>query len=219
MADDLFAAPNRQLRAIQTLAVQVPVVLHGLSLGLGSSAPVDPSRLDKLARVVNAVRPDFWSEHLAFVRSDGLEIGHLAAAPRTDATIEGSARHPERAAAVVGMRPLIENIATLIDPPGGTYDEATWVSKVLFASECDLLLDLNNLYANAVNFGFETSDFLSRIPFERVAAVHLAGGKWISASTGKRRLLDDHLHDVPEEVYRLLTEVGARATRPVAVML
>lgn len=219
MADDLFAATNRQIRAIQTLVVQVPVVLHGVSLGLGSSAPVDRSRLDKVARVVEAVRPDFWSEHLAFVRGDGLEIGHLAAAPRTDATIEGSARNLERATTVVGMSPLVENIATLIDPPGSTYDEATWVSNVLLASKCDLLLDLNNLYANAVNFGYETIDFLARIPFERVAAVHLAGGKWISASAGKRRLLDDHLHDVPEEVYRLLTEVGARATRPLTVML
>ena len=219
MADDFFSASNRELRAIQTLAVQIPVVLHGVSLGLSSSAAVDSSRLEKFARVVNAIRPDFWSEHLAFVRSDGLEIGHLAAPPRTDATVEGSKRNLERAELVVGMRPLVENIATLIDPPGSTYDEASWISNVLVTSDCDFLLDLNNLYTNAVNFGQSPVDFLARIPFERVAAVHLAGGKWISASTGERRLLDDHLHDVPEEVYWLLTEVGARARRPLTVIL
>jgi hypothetical protein len=117
------------------------------------------------------------------------------------------------------MRPLVENIATLIEPPGSDYDEVAWVSNVLLASNCDLLLDLNNLHANAVNFRYDPGDFLERIPFERVRAVHLAGGKWISASTGEKRLLDDHLHDVPEEVYRLLTAVGAKAGRPLTVIL
>ncbi len=219
IADDLFTAPAAHLRAIKTLAAQVPVVLHGVSLGLASASPVDRSRLDAMARVVHAIQPDFWSEHLAFVRSDGVEIGHLAAPPRTDATIDGASRNLELASTVVGTRPLMENIATLINPPASVYDETTWVSHVLSASNCDLLLDLNNLYTNAINFGFEPNDFLSRIPFERVAAVHLAGGKWITSSTGEKRLLDDHLHDVPIEVYRLLTEVGAKATRPLTVLL
>jgi uncharacterized protein (UPF0276 family) len=219
MADDFFSAGRRELRAMQTLAAQAPVVLHGVSLGLSSSAPVDSARLEKFARVVNAIQPDFWSEHLAFVRSDGLEIGHLAAPPRTDETIEGSCRNLERAARVIGTRPLVENIATLIDPPGSKLDEAGWVSGILQSGNCELLLDLNNLYANAVNFGWSPVEFLGRIPFERVTAVHLAGGKWIAASTGEERLLDDHLHDVPEEVYGLLTEVGARARRPLTVIL
>ena len=219
IADDYFGASRRKLRSLQTLAAQVPVVLHGVSLGLASASPVDVSRVDRIARVVDAVRPQFWSEHLAFVRSHGVEIGHLAAPPRTDATIEGSARNLDLAAAVVGSRPLVENVATLIDPPGSTHDEASWISKILWASSSGLLLDLNNLHANATNFGYDPLDVFDRIPFDRVAAVHLAGGKWIRASTGEQRLLDDHLHDVPEEVFRLLTEVGARAKGPLTVIL
>jgi uncharacterized protein (UPF0276 family) len=219
IADDLFAASKPQLRAIQTLAVQVPVVLHGVSLGLASSAPVDGARLDDMARVVDAIQPDFWSEHLAFVRSDGLEIGHLAAPPRTDATIAGTVRNLERAGTVVGTVPLVENVATLVDPPGSVHDEATWIAQVVHAAGCELLLDLNNLYANAVNFGVPPSELLARMPLDRVSAVHLAGGRWISASTGERRLLDDHLHDVPDAVFDLLAEVGARVARPVTVIL
>ncbi|HVE81707.1 MAG TPA: DUF692 family protein [Myxococcales bacterium] len=223
MADDLFDRPGfdsrRAVRAIQTLSVQVPVVLHGVSLGLASAAPVEPGRLDRFARVAAAIQPDFWSEHLAFVRSEGLEIGHLAAPPRTEATVEGAARNIHRAEAVVGSRPLVENVATLIDPPGSTCDEPAWIAGVLAASSAGLLLDLNNLHANCVNFGQRPEDFLARIPFDRVAAIHLAGGKWISAATGERRLLDDHLHDVPGEVYELLAEAGARARRPLTVIL
>lgn len=219
MADDFFSASRRELRAIQTLAAQVPVVLHGVSLGLASSAPVDGKRLDRMARVVDAIEPDFWSEHLAFVRADGLEIGHLAAPPRTDATIEGTVKNLERAAAVVGAAPLVENIATLIDPPGSVHDEMTWIAKIALAAGSELLLDLNNLYANAVNFGHDPAALLERLPLDRVTSVHLAGGKWISATTGEQRLLDDHLHDVPDAVYDLLTATGARTTQPLTVVL
>jgi hypothetical protein len=219
MADDLFHAPRRALRAIQTLAVQVPVVVHGVSLGLASSAPVDARRLDRMARVVGAIEPDFWSEHLAFVRGDGVEIGHLAAPPRTDATIEGTARNLARAAAVVGAAPLVENIATLIDPPGSVHDEATWIARIAHATGGALLLDLNNLYSNAVNFGHDPVALLGRLPLDRVTAVHLAGGEWIAASTGEQRLLDDHLHDVPDAVYDLLTATAARAAQPLTVVL
>ncbi len=89
IADDHFDAARRELRALRTLASQVPVVLHGVGLGLASFAPADARRLDGMARVAEAVRPAFWSEHLAFVRGGGREIGHLAAPPRTGATIEG----------------------------------------------------------------------------------------------------------------------------------
>lgn len=218
IADDFFDAPRRERRALRTLATQVPVTLHGVSLGLASSVAVDTERLDKMARLVEEVAPFSWSEHLAFVRGGGVEIGHLAAPPRTSATIDGALENLARAGRVVGVAPQIENVATLIDPPGSDRDEATWVSEIVRGSNSDLLLDLHNLYANALNFSFDPINFIARIPPERIAAIHLAGGKWIGAP-GARRLLDDHLHDVPEPVYDLLAEVGARTPRSLTVIL
>jgi len=193
IADDYFDADRRALRALRTLTRQVLVVLHGVGLGLASAVPVETRRLERLARVVEAVEPEAWSEHLAFVRGGGVEIGHLAAPPRNAVTVEGAALNLERARRVVGSLPLLENVATLIDPPGTDRDEPTWITDVLAASGAGLLLDLHNLHANALNFGFDAQDALGRLPVERIGMIHVAGGRWIGPP-GRRLLLDDHLH-------------------------
>ncbi|MDX2029883.1 MAG: DUF692 family protein [Blastocatellia bacterium] len=218
IADDFFEAPRSERRALRTLAAQADVALHGVSLGMASAAPVDAKRLDRMARLCDEIRPQFWSEHLAFVRGGGIEIGHLTAPPRTAATIDGAAANLARARAVTGSAPLVENIATLIDPPGSDRDETTWLSDILAASECPMLLDLHNLYANGLNFGNDPREALARLPMDRVAAIHLAGGRWIGPAGG-RRLLDDHLHAVPDPVYDLLAEVGARAPHPLTILI
>ena len=82
-----------------------------------------------------------------------------------------------------------------------------------------MLLDLHNLYANAVNFGIEPLALLRRFPLTQVAAVHLSGGVWIDGPGGARRLLDDHLHDTPAEVLALLRVLGAEAPQPLTVIL
>jgi uncharacterized protein len=219
IADDYLGAGRRTLRALRTLAIQVPLVLHGVSLGLASAAPVQRRRLDALARVVGAVEPEAWTEHLAFVRGGGLELGHLAAPPRRAATLEGLAANVARARATVGSLPALENVATLIDPPGSDRDEPTWLGDAVAVTGGELLLDLHNLYANALNFGFDARSVLARLPLARVRFVHLAGGTWIGPEGGERRVLDDHRHDVPGPVFDLLAELAALAPRPLTVIV
>jgi len=121
IAEDYFRS-SRQVRALKMLAAQAPVVLHGISLGLASTVPVSRKRLDQMARLFDQIKPEQWSEHLAFVRAGDLEIGHLAAPPRTAATIDATAANLEAARAAVGTLPLVENIATLIDAPASDRD-------------------------------------------------------------------------------------------------
>ena len=218
IADDYFRAPRHERRALQTLAAQTPVTLHGVSLGLASAVPVETRRLEDMGRLCEEVKPEFWSEHLAFVRGGGIEIGHLAAPPRTEATIEGALVNLARAKQIVGVAPQVENVATLIDPPGSDRDEAAWLSAIIRNSESKLLLDLHNLYANSLNFHFDPVEFIAKVPREGIKTIHLAGGKWIGRN-GAQRLLDDHLHDVPDPVYELLEEVAARAPQPLTVIL
>src|SRR3989442_4504693 len=123
LADDALTATREGLQALRTLGAQVPLVVHGTSLGLASTEPADERRLAKVAGVVEKLQPRFWSEHLAFVRGGGVEIGHLAAPARNQATIDGAARNLARAARAAGALPLVENVATLVDPPGSELRE------------------------------------------------------------------------------------------------
>jgi len=208
LAEELFDADAPRRRAMRFLAREVPVVLHATSLGLASTERVDRKRLDRIARVVDWLQPELWSEHLAFVRAGHREIGHLAAPPRNDATLEGLVRNVEEARRVTGSLPLVENVASLIEPPLCAYDEAEWLHAVLASTGCRLLLDLHNVHANSVNFGFDARALVASLPGERIGMVHIAGGRVIE----RGRVLDDHLHAVPREVVELLALVPADAT-------
>ncbi|MBL8217750.1 MAG: DUF692 domain-containing protein [Bryobacterales bacterium] len=214
MADDYFDAPGRKRRVLRDLAAQHPVMLHAVSLGMASTIAVDEKRLTKMARLVETVRPEGWSEHLAFVRAGGIEIGHMASPPRNGASVDATLRNVDRAARVVGVAAAMENVASMIDPPGSTMSEGAWLSEVAAGCAGGLLLDLHNVYTNAVNFGYDAFALLRAIPMERVRTIHLAGGKWVG-----KRILDDHLHDVPDPVYEMLRFVAERAQQPLTVIL
>lgn len=220
IAEDRAFASRQGTAALAELARLRPLSLHGVTLGLASSTPVATWRLERLARRVERVQPESWSEHLAFVRAGGIEIGHLAAPPRTAATVDGTLANLARAARMVGALPMMENVATLIAPPGSTMHEAAWVTEIIRGSGADLLLDLHNLQANAVNFGQSPLALLQAMPLERVNSVHLAGGRCITPpGGGARRLLDDHLHDVPDEVFGLLEALARQVPQRLTVIL
>jgi hypothetical protein len=160
---------------------------------------------------------------LAFVRAGGIQIGHLAAPPRSPQSVAGAIANINTATRIVGSAPILENIATLIDPPASTLDEAQWVTEIIQGSDTTLLLDLHNLYANCMNFGKDPAVELLRFPLNRVQAVHLSGGKWVREpeehQPPKMRLLDDHLHDVPPEVFDLLALLGRHAHQSITVVI
>ncbi|WP_157814615.1 DUF692 domain-containing protein [Janthinobacterium sp. 64] len=219
IADDYYRAPRAGIAALCSLARQVPVSLHGAGMGLASTIPADPRRLHAMARLMRQVQAESWSEHLSFVRAGGVEIGHLAAPPRTPRSAAGAIANIALATRIVGSAPLMENIATLVQPPASTMDEAEWVAQIIHGAHVPLLLDLHNLYANAVNFGDAPEQLLLRLPLDKVGAVHLSGGHWIAAPGGGQRLLDDHLHDVPPEVFDLLTVLARHAPQSLTVIV
>jgi uncharacterized protein (UPF0276 family) len=220
VADNYLAASRQQRQGLNLMAQLVAVQVHCIDLGLAGSDEVETARLERLARLVGDVAPECWSDHLAFVRAGEIEIGHLAAPPRNEASVENAARNIKKAARVVGSMPEMENIATLVEPPGSTMSEAEWIARTIAAAGCGLLLDVHNFYANAINFGSDPLHFLDRIPLDRVRTLHIAGGKWIKSPDGSRDyLLDDHLHAVTEPVYDLVAEVAARCSQPLTVLL
>lgn len=214
IADDYTCAGEAAVRSLVALARHMPVTLHSIQLGLASTEGLDPVRVDALRRLVDRVEPATWSEHLAFVRSGTEELGHLAAQARNASTVAAVLENLDRVGRWLGRPPAIENIATLVDPPGSTMPEAEWLGRILAGCPNGLLLDLHNVYANALNFGFDAYAFLDQMPLYRVCTLHIAGGRML-----ERRYLDDHKHPVPPGVFELLTYVAARAPQPLTVIL
>jgi uncharacterized protein (UPF0276 family) len=191
----------------------VAVVPHGVTLSLGSAEPPDRGRLASLARLAKRLRAPVVSEHLAFVRGGGIETGHLLPLPRTRAALDLIVANVRAAQAALPVPLAVENVATLFDWPGPEMDEADFLAEVLEQADVLLLLDVENVYANCRNFGGDPRAFLDRLPLERVAYVHVAGGV-------EREGLyhDTHAHPVPAAVLDLVKELCARVPVP-GVML
>ena len=190
-----------------------PVVVHGLSLSLGGAELPDPARVEHLCKTAERLGARLITEHLAFVRADGTESGHLLPVPRTRAALEVIIENVVWAKAQCGFPLGLENIAALVDWPGGELDEASFLREVVRSTGADLLFDVSNLYANALNGGWDPVAALERLPLDRLAYVHIAGG------TVRDGLYHDtHAHPVPSGPLLLLEELCARVEPP-GVML
>ncbi|PZF87614.1 DUF692 domain-containing protein [Micromonospora deserti] len=191
----------------------VAVVPHGVRLSLGGTEPVDPARVAHLAAVAELVGAPLVSEHIAFVRAGGLEAGHLLPVPRSREAVEVVCANVARAQAELPVPLALEPIAALFDWPDEELDEADFLTEILDRTGAGLLLDVANVYANARNRGADPVALLDRLPLDRVAYLHVAGG----AEHGGF-YHDTHTDRVPPAVLDLLGEVCARH-RPPALLL
>jgi uncharacterized protein (UPF0276 family) len=154
------------------------VVPHGVSLSLGGAERPDRQRLAHLAAVAEQVDAPLVSEHVAFVRADGRESGHLLPVPRTREALEILSENVAIAQDALPVPLALEHVATLVQWPGAEMDEATFVSQLIERTGALLLLDLSNLYANAHNHGYDALESLERFPLDRIAYVHVGGGRF-----------------------------------------
>jgi uncharacterized protein (UPF0276 family) len=191
----------------------MPVIPHGVSLSLGGAEPPGEVELSHLARVAERLDAPFASEHVCFVRADGIDSGHLLPLPRTRDALDVLCENVERVTSVLPVPLALENVASLFEWPGAEMDEASFLSQLLERTGCLLLLDISNLYANARNHGIDPLAYLDQLPLERLAYVHVAGG------IEQRGLYHDtHAHAVPGGALELLAQLRARV-RPKGVML
>ncbi|HEX2314403.1 MAG TPA: DUF692 domain-containing protein [Thermomonospora sp.] len=187
----------------------VRVVPHGVRLSLGGAEPVDPARVAHLAAAAEALRAPLVSEHVAFVRAGGMEAGHLLPVPRTRAALDVLTDNIRRASADLPVPLAVEPIAALFDWPDAEYDEGAFLTELLERTDALLLLDIANVYANARNRGQDPAALLDRLPLERVAYCHVAGGH-----QHEGLYHDTHTDPVPAEVLALVRELSARRRPP-----
>ncbi|PWR05153.1 DUF692 domain-containing protein [Micromonospora acroterricola] len=191
----------------------VTVVPHGVRLSLGGAEPVDPARVAHLAAVAQRLDAPLVSEHIAFVRAGGLEAGHLLPLPRSREAVDAVCANVARVQAELPVPIALEPIAALVDWPDDELDEAAFLTEILDRTGALLLLDIANVYANARNRGTDPLALLDRLPLDRVAYVHVAGG----AEHGGY-YHDTHTDPVPAPVLELVGALCARR-RPPALLL
>ena len=187
----------------------VTVLPHGVTLSLGGAEPLDRARLEALGQLARRLEAPLVSEHIAFVRADGLEAGHLLPLPRTREFLDLLVANVREAQRSLPVPLALENVATLLEWSHPEMDEASFLTEVLERTDALLLLDIANVHANARNHGWDPRAYLDRIPLDRVAYVHIAGGV-------EREGLyhDTHAHPIAPHVLDLLEELATRTHLP-----
>ncbi|WP_437691450.1 DUF692 domain-containing protein [Sorangium sp. So ce176] len=213
VAEACFASPAAR-REAAAIARIWPVVPHGVKLSLGSASGIDLDRARRLGALCRELAAPVVSEHVAFVRGGGREIGHLTALPYTVEAARVVARNVAAARRALPDIPLLlENAARTLRFPDDDLDEGRFYAEVVARTGCDLLLDVGNVYANAVNDGIDPTALVRSYPLDRVAMIHIAGG-----AREHGFYFDTHAHPVPEPVFALLAAVLER-TGPVPILL
>ncbi|MER5999022.1 DUF692 domain-containing protein [Nonomuraea angiospora] len=195
------------LRVLRTRGL--PVVPHGVSLGVGGAEPPSPARLAHLAACAEALDAPLVSEHLAFVRGGGIEAGHLLPVPRTRESLRVITANVRRAQDALPVPLALENVAAIFGWPDDELTEAQFLAELVERTGVGLLIDVANLYTNQFNLGLSATDALDALPLEHLAYVHVAGGYEHHGIWH-----DTHTTSAPEPVLDLLTELCARATPP-----
>lgn len=183
----------------------IEVVPHGIALSLGGTERPSPAHVEVLASAATRLGASVVSEHLAFVRAGDVGVGHLLPVPRTQLMVDLLVDHIRVAQDQLPVPLAVEPVASVFEWPGAEMDEPDFVREVVERSGALLLLDLANVYVNSRNFGYDPRAFLDRMPLDRLAYVHVAGGH---VAAGVHH--DTHADAVWPEVLALTSELVAK---------
>jgi uncharacterized protein (UPF0276 family) len=166
---------GRPRAVLQACAERWTLVPHGVGLNIGGAEPLDEAYLCGLTRLCEEVQAPFFSDHLCYTRLGGEVLHELLPLPFCEAAVEHVVPRVREVKARVGLPFLLENPSYYARMPGQTLSEAAFLAHVLEEADCGLLLDVNNVWVNAHNHGYEPRAFIDALPLERVVQVHLAG--------------------------------------------
>jgi len=196
-------------RELSRLAEQRPIVAHGLSLSLGGPAPLDEEFLLRIKQFLDRYDIALYTEHLSWCSDEG-QLYDLLPIPFTDEAVRHVATRIRRTQDILERRIAVENASYYVAPPVSTMSENEFIRNVLEEADCDLHLDVNNVYVNSINFSFDPWGFIANLPIERVVYLHVAG----HYREADDLIIDTHGADVIDPVWQLLDHTYALIGTP-----
>ena len=213
ISENYMVEGGKPLRVLEQVRAKMPVIIHGVSMSIGSANALDQDYLDKLKTLERRIQPLWVSDHLCWTRTSAHNSHDLLPLPLTEEALEVVCSNVQRAQEHLGRPMLFENPSSYMTFPQDELSEWEFLSEMARRTGCYLLLDVNNIYVSANNHGFSADDYLAGLPLDRVRQIHLAG------HMPGEIIIDTHDREVCEDVWSLYAKAIAMLPGPVATMI
>jgi uncharacterized protein (UPF0276 family) len=213
LTENYLVPGGKPLDYLMRIRARYPLAMHGVSLSIGSTAPLDREYLRQLKTLAARVEPAWVSDHLCWTGVAGRNTHDLLPLPYTEEALAHVVERVRTVQDFLGRRILLENVSSYVAFRDSRLTEWEFLREVAERADCLILLDVNNIYVSAVNHEFEPLAYLGAIPAERVQQIHLAGHE-----DHGDYLVDTHDHPVPDPVWQLYA-AAVRRMGPVSTMI
>jgi uncharacterized protein len=198
LTENYLVPGGKPLHYLMRIRERYPLAMHGVSLSIGSTAPLDREYLRQVKALAQRVQPQWISDHLCWTGVSGRNTHDLLPLPYTEEALAHVAERVRIVQDILGRRILLENVSSYVAFRDSRLTEWEFLTEIATRADCLILLDVNNIYVSAVNHEFDAREYLDAIPAERVQQIHLAGHE-----NHGDYLVDTHDHPVPDPVWDL----------------
>ena len=198
ISENYMVDGGKPLDYLTRIREHYPMVMHGVSMSIGSTEPLNFDYLKQLKALIKRVEPEWFSDHLCWTGVNGLNLHDLMPLPYTEEAIEHVADRVSQVQDYLGRQMLLENVSSYVSYSDSTMTEWEFLSEVAERADCHILLDLNNIYVSAYNHNFDPYTYLTAIPGDRVYQFHLAGH-----THENNLIIDTHDHPIADPVFDL----------------
>ncbi len=198
LSENYMVPGGKPLHFLDRIRADYPVVMHGVSLSVGATDPLNQDYLRQLKALAARVEPKWISDHLCWTGVHGKNMHDLLPLPYTDEAVAHVAGRVQQVQDFLGRRILLENVSSYVTYKQSAMTEWDFLNAVAERADCLILLDVNNIYVSSFNHGFDPLDYLNAVPVERVQQFHLAGHRHLET-----HIIDTHDEPVVDPVWEL----------------
>lgn len=204
ITENYLVPGGKPLHYLERIRDRFPLVMHGVSLSIGSTDLIDFEYLRMVRALASRIEPHWISDHLCWTGVDGRNLHDLLPLPYTEEALRSVVARVAQVQEALGRQILLENVSSYLSFHASEMTEWEFLSEVAQRADCNILLDINNIYVSSVNHGFDASEYMRAMPASRVRQLHLAGHSDMGG-----HLIDTHDHPIVAPVWELYSQAVA----------